>query len=147
MGAGHQKDQAMTSSLEHSSFISPTPYFGEGLQMELWLVMCTWRSLYKVPTVWSWDRLQAGEHIHTGKVTNSNLMETKAHDYGTLRDFTLCVSSSVSFIIPFNKLVNISVSLRFVRCSSKFTEPKNEIIGNSNLQTRSFMCMHNSVSL
>ena len=55
---------------------------------------------------------------------------------GPLLDLTLCISSSgcssVSFIISFNKLVNISVSLSSVS-SSKLIKPGKGVVGTSNL--------------
>ena len=56
----------------------------------------------------------------------------------TLPDLTVCISSSgcssVSFIISFNKLVTLSVSLSSVSHSSKLIEHKEGVMGTSDLQ-------------
>ena len=57
---------------------------------------------------------------------------------GTLSDLDLCIFPSgcppVSFVIPFNKLVIISDSLSSVSSSSKSMEPKERVVGTSDLQ-------------
>lgn len=58
-----------------------------------------------------------------GKVAQPNHTWTEAPVLGTPPDFTVCVflpgCSSVSFTTRFNNLVNISVSMCIVGCSSK----------------------------
>ena len=66
-----------------------------------------------------------------------NSMGTEAPVLGTLLDLVLWISSFgcsfVSFIISFNKLVNISVSLSSVSHPSKLIEPEKGVMGTSNL--------------
>ena len=58
------------------------------------------------------ESFQVGEHIHTGRVMSPNSMGTEAPVLRTLPDLTLRIASSgyssVSFIMSFNKLANIS---------------------------------------
>ena len=62
-------------------------------------------------------------------VTEASVFRTFSH--------TLCISSSGCssevFIISFNKLVTVTVSLRSVSYSGKLTEAKEEVIGTSDL--------------
>ena len=106
MGAGHQKDRGMIRSLEFSS-----PFIilqrggarnGSCLSKEASIKSHCCRV----------QRVQVGEHIHTGRVTHLNSMDTGAPAPGTLADHALCMSSSghssVSFVILLIKLVNVS---------------------------------------
>ena len=78
-----------------------------------------------------------GEHSHTGRVTHPNSRATEAPVLGTLPDLALCISSSgcssVAFVISFNKLVNVRVSLNSLRHSNKLTKPEEGVVGTSDL--------------
>lgn len=58
------------------------------------------------------ESFQTGEHIHTEKMMHPNSTGTEAPVLGTLINITIFISSSgcssLSFIIPFKKLVNLS---------------------------------------
>lgn len=83
--------------------------------------------------VWSPRASGWADHPHNRRVMYPNTTGTEAPALGTLPDLTLCMClsdwSSVSFIMSFNKLVNISISLSSVSCSSKLIEPKGRVVG------------------
>ena len=63
------------------------------------------------------ESFQAGEHIPAGRVMHPSAAGTEAPALGTLPDLSLSVSSSVAFIVSFNKLVIVS------DCFPEFCEP------------------------
>ena len=70
-------------------------------------------------------------HPHTGRLTCPNSTGTETPVLGTLPDI-ICSSgcSSISFIIFFNKLVNINVSLSSVRCFIKLLKSRESLISS-----------------
>ena len=78
-------------------------------------------------------------HPHTGEVMHPDSMGTEVPVFRTLPDLTLWISSSVYssvfFIISFNKLVNISVSLVSVSPSSKLIKPQEVVVGTTDLKS------------
>ena len=92
--------------------------------------MPLWGSLHKTPVAQGSESFQVSKHIHTERVTYSNFKGTEAPALGTLPDLVLLhissSGSSLSFIISFNKVVNISVSLNSVSKLIK-TEEEEEL--------------------
>ena len=82
-----------------------------------------WGNLHKIPTVQGLGSFQVDEHIHTGRGLHPDSTGTEAPVLGTLPDFTLCIPSSgcssVSFIIPFNQLVNVFPWVPWVALASE----------------------------
>lgn len=76
--------------------------------------MPTWGKSHKIPVLGGSGNFQVGEHIHTGRITHPNATGTEDPVFRTLPDLAQCFFSSdfssISFIIFFNKLVNLSVS-------------------------------------
>lgn len=71
-------------------------------------------------------------HAHE-KVTYSDFTGTEALALGALPGFAVRMSpsgsSSVSFTMSFNKLVNVTLSLSSVSCSSKLMKPEYGFVG------------------
>ena len=99
--------------------------------------MSTRGSHHQILIVQGSESFQVGKHMHMEKVTYSSFTGTEALALGALPDFAVGMSSfgssSVSFIMSFNKLVNVTVSLSSVSCSSKLMKPEEEVMGISNL--------------
>ena len=73
----------------------------------------TWWNVHEIPIVWDLGAFQVGwTHPLTGRVRHASSMGTEVPVLRTLPDLGLHISSSgcssVSFIISFNTLVNIS---------------------------------------
>ena len=77
---------------------------------------------HRNPKVRGLENFQVGEPPHTRTVTHPNSTVTEAPALGALSDLASCVSSSgcssVSFIISFNELLDIGVTLSSVSRSS-----------------------------
>ena len=109
--AGHQKDQAIIKSLEFTA--SPSPSFLQreerGWKWEL-LTVPMWGSLYKIPIAVGLGDPWVGEHMevwgewHTHGEHGSAQLFTHTLPYASLP----WGCSSISFIIPYNKLANVT---------------------------------------
>ena len=110
MGTGNQKDTIR--SLEFAD-LCPISREGRGAGngVNSQSCLCDEASI-KIPKVWGLESFQVSENIHSGSVVHPSSTGSEAPALGTLPDLALCISSSgcssVSFIISFNKLVNIS---------------------------------------
>lgn len=112
MGAGHQKNQDGIRNLEFSN----PPYSPEGkvgLRMELMISQAMCGSFHEIPKIWGLENFQVRDHIHMGwGVIHPNFMGIEPPTLGTFPDLALCISltgcSSVSLIISFNDLANVS---------------------------------------
>ena len=88
--------------------------------------MPIWGSNHKIPIVWGLNCFQASKYILTGRLMHANSTGMEAPALRTLQTSPYIISSSgcssVSFIISFNKVANIWVSLSSVSHSNKLTE-------------------------
>ena len=122
---GGWKNQALIRSLELSAILPKSLEEEGGLAMEFTVDHVS----RKIPKVWDLKRLQVGIHIHTRRVTQATPMGLEAPTLRTLPDLALYISSSDCSSVFF-------VSLSSVSYSSKLIEHKEEVIRNSDLQTR-----------
>lgn len=70
--------------------------------------------------MWGSQSCHSGKHTHTGKVIYPSPLGTEALALRTFPHLTLCISSSVSFIMPSNKPVTISLSLSSILILSSY---------------------------
>lgn len=96
--------------------------------------MATRGSLQNILIVQDLESFLISEHIQTVRVTHANFPGTEVPAIATLPDLSLCVSSSasscVSSTVSLNMLVNVTVSLSCVSCSSNLMEPKEGMRGS-----------------
>ena len=99
--------------------------------------MSTRGSHHKILIVQGSESFQVGKHMHMEKVTYSSFTGTEALALGALPDFAVGMSSfgssSVSFIMSFNKLVSICNCSEFLSPSSKIMKPKVWLVRTSDL--------------
>lgn len=77
--------------------------------------------------------LGESEHCHMSVSQAPSYRRTEGPLFRTLPHASLHQAVDCILIISFNKLINISLSLIFVSCSSKLTEPKEDVVRTSNL--------------
>ena len=100
MGAGHQKDQTMIRTLEHSA---PPPSLGRGERLETELMIdhsYVNEASIKIPIVWVWRASRLGNSFTCQDGTQLSSTRTETPILGTLLDFTLCTSPSDCSSVP-----------------------------------------------
>ena len=103
--AGRWKDQSVIRRLEFSALPPILLRREEAWKWSLWSIMTTWRGLHKNPEVWGLESFHVGEHVEVPREG----LDTPHPLHHTLPYASLPSGcSSVSFIISFYKLANVS---------------------------------------